>query len=110
MAATPEKRVKDKVVSVLKTEGAYYFFPATHGYGRSGVPDIVACVSGLFLAIECKAGKNTITALQAQEIQSIRKADGVAVVVNEENWDMLPELIRKMKRGATITSSGGGDA
>lgn len=108
MAATPEKRVKDKVVSVLKTEGAYYFFPATHGYGRSGVPDIVACVSGLFLAIECKAGKNKITALQAQEIQSIRKADGVAVVVNEENWDMLPELIRKMKRGATITSSGGG--
>lgn len=107
MAATPEKRVKDKVVSVLKTEDAYYFFPATHGFGRSGVPDIVACVSGLFLAIECKAGKNKITALQAREIQSIRKADGVAVVVNEENWDMLPELIRKMKRGATITSSGG---
>ena len=50
MAATPEKRVKDKVVAILKQEGAYYFFPATHGYGRSGVPDIVACVSGLFLA------------------------------------------------------------
>jgi len=46
MAATPEKRVKDKVVSILKAEGAYYFFPMTHGYGRSGVPDIVACVNG----------------------------------------------------------------
>lgn len=107
MAATPEKRVKDKVVAVLKQEGAYYFFPATHGYGRSGVPDIVACVSGLFLAVECKAGKNKITDLQAREIQSIRAADGVAVVVNEENWDMLPELIRKMKRGTSIIASVG---
>jgi Holliday junction resolvase len=97
MAATPEKRVKDKVVGILKDAGAYYFFPATHGYGRSGVPDVVACVDGRFLAIECKAGKGKLSALQAREIQRIRHADGVAVVVNEENWDMLPELIRKLK-------------
>jgi Holliday junction resolvase len=97
MAATPEKKVKDKVVSILKAEGAYYFFPMTHGYGRSGVPDIVACVNGWFLGIECKAGKNKVSEHQAREIQSIRAANGVAVVVNEENWDMLPELIRKLK-------------
>lgn len=101
MAATPEKRVKDKVVGILKAEGAYYFFPATHGYGRSGVPDIVACVNGRFLAVECKAGKNKPTALQVREIENIRHAGGVAVVVNEENWDMLTELVRKMKRGET---------
>ena len=101
MAATPEKRVKDKVVGILKAEGAYYFFPATHGYGRSGVPDIVACVNGRFLGIECKAGKNKPTALQVREIENIRHAGGVAVVVNEENWDMLTELVRKMKRGET---------
>lgn len=100
MAATPEKKVKDKVVGILKAEGAYYFFPATHGYGRSGVPDIVACVAGRFLAVECKAGRNKPTALQVREIESIRHAGGVAVVVNEENWDMLTELVRKMKKGA----------
>lgn len=108
MAATPEKRVKDKVVAILKQESAYYFFPATHGFGRSGVPDIVACVNGLFLAVECKAGKNKPTTLQVREIERIRKADGVAVVVNEENWDMLPELIRKMKRGTSIIASAEG--
>ena len=31
MAATPEKKVKDKVVKLLKQYGAYYFFPATFG-------------------------------------------------------------------------------
>ena len=97
MAATPEKRVKDKVVAILKQEGAYYFFPATHGFGRSGVPDVVCCVpGGAFLAIECKAGKNKPTALQVREIEAIRRVGGVAVVVNEENWDMLPALIREL--------------
>lgn len=107
MAATPEKKVKDKVVAILKQEGAYYFFPATHGFGRSGVPDVVACVNGYFLGIECKAGKNKPTALQIREIENIRHAGGVAVVVNETNWDMLPELVRKLKRGTSIIPSTG---
>jgi hypothetical protein len=49
---TPEAKVKKKVVDVLKKNGAYYFFPATGGYGRSGVPDIVSCYRGVFVAIE----------------------------------------------------------
>ena len=102
MASTPEKRVKEKVVRVLKEEGVYYFFPATHGYGRSGVPDIIICVNGLFLAIECKAGTNKPTALQVSEIEAIRRNNGVAVVVNEENWDMVRELIRKLKAATII--------
>jgi Holliday junction resolvase len=100
MARTPEKVVKDKVVAILKDEGVYYFFPATHGYGRSGVPDIIACVDGKFLAIECKAGANKPTALQVREIERIRKAGGVAVVANEENWDMIREFVRGIKCGA----------
>lgn len=97
MASTPEAKVKAKVVGILKDEGAYYFFPATHGYGRSGVPDIVACVGGHFLAIECKAGKNKPTALQVREIENIRKAGGVAIVANEENWELVRDLVRKLK-------------
>lgn len=97
MAQTPEKKVKDKVVSVLKSEGVYYFFPATHGYGRSGVPDVIACVNGHFFAIECKAGTNKPTILQVRELEAIRRCGGVAVVANEENWDMVRDIVRKLK-------------
>lgn len=97
MAMTPEKRVKDKVVTILKTEGVYYFFPATHGYGRSGVPDIICCVNGYFLAIECKAGTNKPTLLQVREIEEIRAHGGLALVANEQNWDMVQEYVRKLK-------------
>jgi Holliday junction resolvase len=94
MAMTPEKKVKDKVVRILKDEGVYYFFPATHGFGRSGVPDIICCANGRFLAIECKAGTNKLTALQTREIETIRTAGGMAIVANEENWDMVRPLVQ----------------
>jgi Holliday junction resolvase len=93
MAATPEKRVKEKVVKVLKEMGAYYFYPFTGGYGRSGVPDIIGCYKGRFFGIECKAGKNKTTALQDREISLIHNAEGVAWVVNEENIDSVREVL-----------------
>jgi Holliday junction resolvase len=97
MALTPEKKVKDKIVRVLKEEGVYYFFPATHGFGRSGVPDIVGCVNGYFLAIEVKAGTNKPTTLQVREIEAIRRCNGAAVVANDENWDTVRDIVRRMK-------------
>jgi Holliday junction resolvase len=93
MAATPEKKVKEKVVKVLKEMGAYYFYPFTGGYGRSGVPDIIGCYKGRFFGIECKAGKNKTTALQDREISLIHNAEGVAWVVNEENIDSVRETL-----------------
>ena len=89
MAMTPEKKVKQKVAKLLKEAGAYYFFPATGGYGRSGVPDIVGCLEGNFFGIECKAGKNTTTALQELELEKIRKSGGRAIVINEDRIDFL---------------------
>ena len=89
MAQTPEGKVKAHVTKVLREAGVYYFFPATHGFGRSGVPDIVACVNGWFLAIECKAGKNKPTALQEAEMLKIRTAGGTTLVINEDNINEL---------------------
>ena len=84
MASTPEAKVKLAVAKLLKQYGVYFFFPATHGYGRSGVPDIVCCIKGKFLAIECKAGKGEPTALQQREMMQIHQAGGMAMVVKED--------------------------
>lgn len=91
---TPEAKVKKKVVDVLKKNGAYYFFPATGGYGRSGVPDIVVCYRGVFVAIECKAGSNKPTALQEAEMRKIREANGFTLVVNEDNINDVAILLK----------------
>lgn len=93
MTTTPEKKVKDKVVKLLKTYGIYYFFPATHGFGRSGVPDIICCAKGKFIGIECKAGTNTPTALQLREMDAIEQAGGFTYVVNEATLTLLGSWI-----------------
>tara|TARA_R110002167_G_scaffold15227_2_gene61008 strand:- start:116 stop:424 length:309 start_codon:yes stop_codon:yes gene_type:complete len=85
MVMTPEAKVKKQVTRQLDDMGAYYFYPVTGGYGRSGVPDIVGCYQGLFFGIECKAGKNKPTPLQDKNLKDIRKAGGMDMVINEDN-------------------------
>jgi Holliday junction resolvase len=87
MAMTPEAKVKKKVVAHLKTLGAYYFYPVTGGYGKSGVPDIIGCYDGKFFGIECKAGSNKPTALQEKNLSDIKKSGGISLVINEDNID-----------------------
>ncbi len=90
---TPEAKVKKVVVNQLRNLGAYYFYPVTGGYGRSGVPDIVGCYKGKFFGIECKAGKNTPTPLQQINLDDIEKQNGIALVVNEKNMHSIRDLI-----------------
>lgn len=97
MAQTPEGKVKAAVRKLLVEFGIYYFAPAANGFGRAGIPDIICCFGGRFIAIECKAGKGTTTALQDRELAAIRTAGGMAIVVNESNIDELKEKLQWMR-------------
>jgi Holliday junction resolvase len=94
---TPEAKVKAKVVATLKANEVYYFYPVMGGYGTSGVPDIVVCCNGRFLAIECKAGKNKPTMLQERNMQKIRDSGGIAIVVNEENLNTVQDVLSQLQ-------------
>ena len=91
--ATPEAKVKATIVKLLKAHDVYYFFPATGGYGRSGVPDIICCLKGRFVAIECKANGNKPTELQLRELHKIHKANGITMVVDEDGIQLVAELL-----------------
>ena len=93
MAMTPEAKVKKKVADALKKLGAYYFYPVTGGYGRSGVPDIVGCYEGKFFGIECKAGKGKTTALQEMNLKQIMAVGGISAVVNEDNVHTVADIL-----------------
>ena len=90
---TPEGKVKLRVKFLLTSVNAYYFSPVTYGYGSSGIPDIVACINGRFVGIECKAGKGKTTALQEKNLNAITQAGGLSIVVNEKNVDDLLSLL-----------------
>jgi hypothetical protein len=98
MANTPESKVKASVTKVLKQYNVYHFFPPSNGFGRSGIPDIIACCFGRFIAIECKAGKGKATALQLRELSRISNAGGVALIIRENNIDVVEQLFNQMEK------------
>jgi len=97
MAQTPEGKVKAAVRKLLFEFDVYYFSPAANGFGRAGIPDIICCFGGRFIAIECKAGKGVTTALQDRELAAIRTAGGMTMVVNETNIQELREKLQWMR-------------
>ena len=54
-----------------------------HGgmYGTAGIPDIIACINGRFVAFEVKTETGKLTKLQEITIQKIRNAKGQAFKV-----------------------------
>jgi len=93
----PEAKVKKQVKKILDDIGAYHFSPMSGGFGRSGVPDIIACYKGMFIGIECKAGKNEPTLLQKHNIKEIQRNQGLAIVVNEDNIEALLTLVKEIE-------------
>jgi hypothetical protein len=93
MATTPEAKVKTKIKAILKAHSIYYAMPIGTGYGNSGVPDFLCCVNGKFVAIEAKAGKGEVTALQLKNLSDINKAGGYTLVIRENNLEYLTNVI-----------------
>ncbi len=54
-----------------------------HGgmYGTAGIPDIICCYRGKFIAFEVKTAYGKTTALQDATINKIHKTGGTAAVV-----------------------------
>jgi Holliday junction resolvase len=80
MRTPSEKSIRDAIVRYLRRVGAWHV--VTTGVGRSGVPDLLVCYRGYFVALEVKkpvGGK--VSKLQAIEIKRIDKAGGEAQVV-----------------------------
>ena len=97
MASTPEGKVKDACKKYLKSIGAWFFMPVSNGMGQVGIPDIICCYKGMFIAVETKAPgkKANTTPNQDRVIEAIQGADGWAIVV--DNVDQLEEFITSIK-------------
>ena len=97
-----EKRFEQKIKNFLKSQNCYYVKYFGCGFSRAGVPDILACVNGYFLAIEVKAERGRISELQRINIEHINNCGGVALVVKPSNFEELKQIIFKLKKRGII--------
>jgi Holliday junction resolvase len=76
---SPESFEKDEIKAFLTTRHVWFFLPYMAGFGKSGVPDIVACWRGRFVSIEVKREGKAPTKLQEARMREIVQAGGIAV-------------------------------
>ena len=91
-----ENDIVKAILKYLKTV-PHCFSWKEHGgmYGTAGIPDIIACVNGRFVAFEVKTEIGKTTALQDATIRKIHKAGGTAVVVR--SVDEVRNIIEGLK-------------
>lgn len=70
---------KRKIKKFLDSIGAWHFSPFMAGRGASGVPDIIACINGVFVGIEVKRPGGKPTRLQLMRMSQIIVAQGQAI-------------------------------
>ena len=77
-----EKQVVAKILKYLKSQPKCFCWKEHGGmYGTTGIPDIICCYRGNFLAFEVKAEKGRLTKLQSVSLEKINEAGGKAYKV-----------------------------
>lgn len=78
-----ERAIVKKTMDTLNSRGGFWF--KSHGsvFQLIGLPDIIGCYHGRFIAFEVKrSAAETLTARQEYAISRIRKAGGVALRIH----------------------------
>lgn len=92
-----EKNFENKIKRFLDAEGAWYVKFFANSYTRSGVPDLLCCVNGYFIAVEVKAQNGQPSALQLHNCTEIRVAGGFSFILYPSGFEEFKKFIKDLK-------------
>lgn len=75
-----EAQLTTQIKNLLKTKGAYCEKIFGGGFQSAGIPDIICCYKGWFIAIEVKSPtkKGRASDVQKVKVKNIRNSGGIA--------------------------------
>jgi len=85
------------VKKYIENSGGWQVKFFANKFTRAGVPDILACIDGYFVAIEVKADNGSPTDLQLWTVDQIRKAGGFAFVLYPSGWERFVDFVQDLK-------------
>lgn len=89
----PEKIFENKIKKFIEDHGGWQVKFFANSYTRTGIPDILACINGYFVAIEVKAQNGTPSLLQQKCCADIRNAGGFAFILYPSGFDKFKHFI-----------------
>lgn len=91
-----EKTITNQILKYLKSEPECFAFKEHGGiYGISGIPDVICCYKGKFMAFEVKTSQGKLSKLQEITIKRINESGGMAFKVTslQEVKDILKGMM-----------------
>lgn len=88
-----EKNFENQVKKWLKEHEAWYVKTWSNGVQRSGIPDLLICWKGRFIALELKAENGRASKLQEYEISQIKESGGIALIVRPSDFEWLKNFL-----------------
>jgi hypothetical protein len=90
-----EKNFENKVKTFLKDNDCWFLkYWGGAAYTKSGIPDILACCKGKFLAVEVKAANGKPSQLQIYNLRKIHEAGGLAVLLYPKDFGLFQKLVK----------------
>ena len=91
-----EKSFEKKVKAFLKEYHCWTLKTWSNGIQREGVPDLLVCCNGHFLGVELKAATGKPSELQLWNIDRIREAGGIGIVLYPSKFYMFQDMIKDL--------------
>lgn len=88
-----EKQFENKIKKFLKDNGCWYVKVWGGGFQTSGIPDLICCVGGEFVAVEVKAANGKTSELQQFTIRKIQESGGNAMVLYPHQFEEFRQFI-----------------
>lgn len=64
------------------------------GYSKSGIPDLICNINGVFVSVELKAPKGRSSELQKRNTIMINEGGGIGLILYPDGFDHFKELVK----------------
>lgn len=99
-----EKNFENRLKKFLEDEGCWFVKFFANSFTKSGIPDILVCCNGYFVAVEVKAPNGKPSELQKWNIEKIYESGGIGVVLYPDQYGDFIDLISYLKEGQEMNA------
>lgn len=89
----PEKRFENEIKEYLESKGIWFVKFFANRMTKKGIPDLLVCANGYFIAIEVKREDGKPSKLQIKKCKEIRMAGGFSFIVYPSGFNKFKEII-----------------
>ena len=94
-----EKTFENKIKKFLKDNDCWYVKFFANSFTKKGIPDLLCCVNGYFVAIEVKAENGKPSELQKYHVNKIKESGGIALILYPKDFEDFKRIVYKLKEG-----------